>query len=163
MKKVCFFFLLSLLTFPAYAEDVDFVSDTEQLGHIRSIEKPKCSDEDFQAKVINAAKTYMEKANINSTISKRKKTLKLAGFKSFTPVSVKGFTPDDDYHTANALITIKINERVAEEDIILCKQSNVDKNPVYVLVFPYLNNFKGYVINLDEKNPDYDAISFIYP
>lgn len=163
MKKICLCFLLSIFAFPLCAQDGDFVSDTEQLGNIRSIEKPKCSDKDFQDKVITTVKAYMERATVNSTISKRKKILKLSRLKSFVPVLVKGFTPDDDYNTANALITIKINEHVAEEDIVLCKQSDMDKNPVYILVFPYLNNFKGYIINLDEKNPEYDAISFIYP
>lgn len=163
MKKICLCLLLSILTFPVYAEDRDFVADTEQLGNIHSIERPSCSDKDFQDKVIDAAKAYMENASISSTVSKRKKILKLASLRSFVSVSPKGFMPNDDYHTANALITIKINEHISEDDIILCKQSEVNKTPVYVIAFPYLNNFKGYIINLDEKNPEYDAISFIYP
>lgn len=164
MKNFWTAFLLSIVSLSAHAQEADFNPlKIEKLGYIEEIQKPKCSDEAFQQKVAQVAEAYMSKQAMTSTIEKRRKFLRLKSLKNFTAEEVDGFLPSKNYRTANALIMVKINEHVPQKDIILCKQEGVRKNPVYVLMYPYLDNFKGYIINLDKKNPDYDAVTFIYP
>ena len=81
----------------------------------------------------------------------------------FEKADVKSFSPETDFQTANALIMIKINERVNAEDILLCRQKEAQQRRIYVIAYPYMDNVKAHIINLDENNPDYSAVQFFYP
>lgn len=163
MRKIVFLLFFIILSIKANAQDESFERENEVLGEAKLIQMPACSDKDFEAKIIEAAETYFANASFSSTISKRKKLLTLKNLHDFEQVSAENFLPDTDFNTANALITIKINEHVEEKDILLCRQKKGEKPFVYVIAYPYMDNVKAYVINLAEKNSDYHAVSLIYP
>jgi len=160
---ICFL-IISLFSLETKAQDEDFdVVQNEELGYVKLLEKPKCSNKELQKKIMQTVQIYMEQTPSDSTMDRRKKVLMLRSLDKFVSVPVSGFSPSTDYNTANALITIKINEHLKDEDIVLCQQEKKKGKSIYVLMYPYLDNYKGYIINLDENNSQYDAVSFIYP
>ena len=163
MKKNWLSVFFVLFALPVFAQDDAFVSDGEQLGQIHVLKKPKCSDKDFQNKIIETAEAFFKKNEVQSTMTHRQKVLKLKGLNNFIDEQAEGFLPEKDYNTANALITVKINEHVKNDDIVLCKQTEQKGKAIYVLAYPYLDNFRGHILNLDNTNSNYDAVSFIYP
>lgn len=146
----------------ALKADDQFI-DSHQTLDITSFERPKCTASEFQTKALDVMKTYLENMPALSSISQRNKKLKIASLNDFEEVNISDFNVEDNYLTANALLMIKINKKVEEKDILLCKQVNIKKDPVYIIVYPYMDNFKANIINLDENQTDFEAISFIYP
>lgn len=142
----------------------EFYHESEQLGQLKDITPPACSSPELYAKIRERILAYTDTLTAKSTLAKRQKALILANLGGFSNVSVENFKPETDYNTANALIMIKINEKIPEDDIILCRQNQATKGtPMYVVVYPYADNYRGYIINLDENSIDYKDISFIYP
>lgn len=149
---------------PVAAEtNPDFYDEDEQLGQISDITPPECSSPQLFAKVRERIFQYMDGLTAKSTLAKREKALILANLGNFSEVSVEDFIPKTDYDTANALIMIKINEKIPEKDILLCKQNKSAGEPLYLVIYPYADNYQGYIINLDKNSMDYKDISFIYP
>ena len=163
MKKIFFLLFFICLALRVNAQDEFFEQPQDVFGQADTIKMPACNDQDFKAKILQTAEKYFENQPVSSTLEKRKKVLRLKNLKDFETVSVKDFSPETDFNTANALIMIKINENVEEKDILLCRQKEEDKNIVYIIAYPYLDNVKAHLINLAEKNSDYNAVSFIYP
>lgn len=142
----------------------EFYHESEQLGQLKDITPPACSSPELYAKIRERILAYTDTITAKSTLAKRQKALILANLGSFSNVSVENFKPETDYNTANALIMIKINEKIPEKDIILCRQNQATRGtPLYVVVYPYADNYRGYIINLDKNSIDYKDISFIYP
>lgn len=142
----------------------EFYHESEQLGQLKDITPPACSSPELYAKIRERILAYTDTITAKSTLAKRQKALILANLGGFSNVSVENFKPETDYNAANALIMIKINEKIPEDDIILCRQNQATKGtPMYVVVYPYADNYRGYIINLDKNSIDYKDISFIYP
>ena len=142
----------------------EFYHESEQPGQLKDITPPACSSPELYAKIRERILAYTDTITAKSTLAKRQKALILANLGSFSNVSVENFKPETDYNTANALIMIKINEKIPEKDIILCRQNQATRGtPLYVVLYPYADNYRGYIINLDKNSIDYKDISFIYP
>lgn len=163
MKVYGLIFIFSLLSFQVFGKEISFSDSSENLGHIESIHAPQCEDQAFYRRIMSEATAYYETKKVYSAMARRQKALKLSNIKGFENILVKDFLPEDDYNTANALIMIKINKQVNEEDIILCRQKNEAKLPVYVVSYPYMDNYQVHILNLAQNAPSYEEISFIYP
>lgn len=163
MKKLVFLLFFICLVSKVNAQNESFEQPQDVLGQADVIKMPDCDNKNFEAKIIEAAKTYFQNQPALSTVAKRKQILRLQGLQDFEVASSEDFSPETDFNTANALIMIKINEHIEQKDILLCKQKGHIKNAVYVIAYPYMDNVKVHLINLSEKDPDYHAVSFIYP
>lgn len=163
MKKIVFLLFFIILSSKVNAQDEQFEHAGQNLGEAKIIEMPACNNKDFEAKIIEAAETYFENTPVSSISAKRKKFLTLKSLNGFEQASAQNFSPETDFNTASALIMVKINEHVEEKDILLCRQKEGHNPPIYVIAYPYMDNIKAYIINLDEENPDYHAVSLIYP
>ena len=164
LKKIIFLFIFFMgLSLQVNAEDDVFTQPNEALGEVKIISMPTCADEAFTKKIIDTAKEHLNHVATFSILSKRAKLLKLKHLHDFEKADVKSFSPETDFQTANALIMIKINERVNAEDILLCRQKEAQQRRIYVIAYPYMDNVKAHIINLDENNPDYSAVQFFYP
>lgn len=164
MKTYFAVLILCLLPLQLWGAETSFKTDSStELGQISDIQAPKCSDLAFYEKIMDTAIRYYENEKVSSSIAKRRKALKLSNIKAFESVSTRNFLPTQDYNTANALIMIKINKQVREDDIILCRQKEDVKTPVYVIAYPYMDNYQVHILNLAQKNSDYEQVSFIYP
>lgn len=141
----------------------EFDNPNEELGKIIAIERPACDTPAFVSKALEAIKDYTNKIPASSTIEKRNKALILSNIDGFSQVSAEGFKPSDDFNTANALITIKINKKIDGRDIILCRQDGSVPQRLYLIAYPYADNYKVHVINLDKYSDNYEDVTFIYP
>lgn len=148
---------------PIIEETESFVNKNEELGNIELPPAPTCDNKVLFEKALAEIEKYSLSKTTNSIISKRKHALVLNHIKEFENVSVKNFTPKDDYNTANALITIKINKYIREKDFVLCRQKGVKEKPIYLVIYPYLDNYMVHIINLEQYSDNYEKISFTYP
>ena len=146
-----------MIAFPCLAEEMVHASDES------IVQRPQCSDKLFVDKIMETIETYQSQIKATSAKQMRQKLLRTKQIKNFEEISVADFEPKTDYDTANALIMVKINKQIDEKDIVLCKQTGKTKKPIYVLAYPYFDNFQGHIINLDPAIRDYEQISFIYP
>ncbi len=161
MKKLLFVFVCCFHLFPAKAQYTDIPEP--ELGSIKEIEKPTCDDALFIQKAKAAIKNYLEAQKISSIIAQRKNLLRQLKINHFEQIDAETIDYQKDYFAANALMMIKINKQIDETDILVCKQKSKDKNPIYLIAYPFLDNFKVDVINLIEHDNDYERVSFIYP
>ena len=150
-------------TLPIIDETDSFVSEDEKLGSIQLISAPTCDNEILNKKALEKIKEYSLAQTTGSIISKRKHALILSDIKDFEEISAKNFTPKDDFNTANALITIKINKHIKDKDFVVCRQKTAKEKPLYLVIYPYLDNYMVHIINLEQYSDDYEKVSFTYP
>ena len=141
--------------------DTSFENPDEALGKAELITMPKCDNAKLYDKVRTIVKDFLDSEHATSSIAKRRNALKNANITGLEAVEVSGFSAETDYNTANALITLKINEKVRAEDIRLCRQTG--KGNLYVILYPYQDNVKGHIINLNPFDRENQGVSFIYP
>lgn len=161
--KILYFLVVCLSSLSAFAQEDAFVQENEVLGNISEPVKPTCQNADFQHKAFETIAGYLDSKEVKNTIEKRHKALVLKGLNALEPVEISTVKPEENYRLANALMMIKINLQVEEKDILICKQELIGQTPVYIVSYPYLDNFRAHVINLDPQVTDYQTISFIYP
>ena len=145
------------------AQEQAFDSSFDALGQAEIIQKPSCDTPLFEQKALHSIKTFLEEKPVFTTINQRKKALKLKKLNGFENVDIAHFSPETDYMTANALIELQINQHVDQKDILLCRQKGDIQKPIYIILYPYMDNFKAYIIGADENSGRYDHLSFIYP
>ena len=139
------------------------IFDFEASEDINLLEAPQCDNPILFEKVIEKIKLFASQLKAESTISKRKKALILANIKKFEKVNIDDITPDTNFKTANALITLKINKNIKDKDFVVCKQSDIKETPLYLIIYPYMDNYKVDIINLDPNSNNFEKYSFIYP
>ena len=144
-------------------EDEFTVEETENNDRVSVKKAPTCDDERFHEETLKRVKLYILSGTNNSIKSKRKNALMLANIKEFEPVLAKDITPNIDFNTASAIISLKINKYIKESDFVICRQKGIRDKPLYLLAYPYSDTYMVHIINLDMYSDDYEKISFTYP
>ena len=145
------------------SNDAEFYHKDEDLGKVKLPEKPVCESATLYANTMQEVEKYIGTINADTTLSKRSIALISADIDGFQQVAAQNFLPEQDLNTANALVMIKINEKIDENDILLCRQNRDIPRPVYLIIYPYADNYRVYVINLDQSSSDYRDVTFIFP
>lgn len=140
-----------------------FDNPNEKLGSVQLIERPSCDTPQLLSKVMQRIQDYTDKMPTASILAKRNKALILSNIQEFESVSAENFTPQDDFNTANALVTIKINKKIKSKEFTLCRQTSAKKQPLYLIIYPYADNYMVHIINLEKYSGKYDTVSLIYP
>ena len=161
MIKFCRIIFFVIATF--YANIVWSKDNNAELDQVLFPKKPKCESQLLLDKVIRRIEDFTYNSYARSTISKRKNALIKANINGFATKNIKTFKPEDDFNTANALMSLKINKQLTDDDIILCKQTGNHKLPLYLLIYPQEKDYMVHIINLDIYSDDYEKISFTYP
>lgn len=138
-------------------------TESETLMPQAVIQKPVCDDAAFKQKVMATIENYFDKQELMTSIANRKKMLKLKGLHDFENVDVSTFQPEQNYVVSKALIELKINKRLKDDDILLCRQRGKVSMPVYVVAYQENGRYRVHLVNLDDHVTDYEKISFIYP
>ena len=147
---------------PTLVEDNPaFENPDEALGKAEEITMPPCDDAKLYQKILSEVRAFLKGDGETSVMTKRRNALIGANIEGFEEVPATNFLPETDNNTANALITIKINQKVKAEDIRLCHQTG--KGNLYVILYPYQDNVKGHIINLNRYDITNEGVSFIYP
>lgn len=122
-----------------------------------------CSSSQLLAKTIETIGQYNAQTGAENTLTKRKKALISSNLKGFHKIDVSDFSPKTDFNTANALIMIKINEKIPENDIVICQQDGKHNPPLFLIGYPIDKQYQFYIINLNKNNNNYKEFSFIFP
>lgn len=141
--------------------DTSFENPNEALGKVSLIRMPNCSDQAFEKRVKGEVVAFLNASKATSSIAQRKNALINANIEGFEEVDVASFTPQTDYNTANALITLKINSKISAKTMRLCRQKG--EGNLYVIMYPYQDNIKVHIINLDRFDIKNEGVHFIYP
>ncbi len=141
--------------------DTSFENPDEALGKAEEITMPLCDDAKLYQKILGEVRAFLTSDGEISVMAKRRNALIGANIEGFEEIPVANFSPETDNNTANALITLKINQKVREEDIRLCRQKG--EGNLYVILYPYQDNVKGHIINLNRYDTTNEGVSFIYP
>lgn len=152
----------ALKEMPALVEDNPaFENPDEALGKAEEITMPSCDDAKLYQKILSEVRAFLTDDGEISVMTKRRNALIGANITGFEEVPATNFLPETDNNTANALITLKINQKVKGEDIRLCRQTG--EGNLYVILYPYQDNVKGHIINLNRYDITNEGVSFIYP
>ena len=122
-----------------------------------------CSSPQLLAKTIEVIGQYTAQTGTANTLAKRQKALLTSNLKSLHRVNAADFSPKTDFNTANALIMIKINEKIPENDIVICQQDGKHNPPLFLIGYPLDKQYRFYIINLNKNNDNYKEFSFIFP
>lgn len=141
--------------------DSSFEKPTEALGKAEPISMPNCTDQAFEERVKSEIATFLKTTNATSGMAKRRNALISANITGFEEIDASNFAPETDYNTANALITLKINGKLGADNIRLCRQKG--KGNLYIVMYPYRDNIKAHIINLNRYDIKNEGVSFIYP
>ena len=141
--------------------DSSFENPEDELKVKTQANVPSCADSDLLEKVQDEIKTFQNKQPTNSSLEKRRKALIRANIKGFESVDATNFVPETDYNVANALIMLKINDKIKAEDITLCRQTG--QGNLYLIMYPFQDKIKTHIINLDVMDNTNQGLSFIYP
>ena len=98
--------------------------------------RPSCSDEGMIQAVLQKIQEYNQAESLNSIREVRRRDLLVKNLRSFVPVVPDNFTDKDDFHTANRLITLKINQGMEDSDFTLCKSAGTGEDyNIYLLIY----------------------------
>lgn len=141
--------------------DTSFENPDEALGKAEEITMPACDDAKLYQKILSEVRAFLTDDGETSVMTKRRNALIGANIEGFEEVPATNFLPEMDNNTANVLITLKINQKVKAKDIRLCHQTG--EGNLYVILYPYQDNVKGHIINLNRYDITNEGVSFIYP
>lgn len=122
-----------------------------------------CSSSQLLGKTIETISQYMAQNETENTLVKRKKALLTSNIKAFHNINAATFSPQTDFNTANALIMIKVNEKIPENDIVICQQDGEHNPPLFLIGYPLGEQYQFYIINLNKNNDNYKEFSFVFP
>lgn len=141
----------------------EFSRPNEELGQIEEITRPNCDSPLFKDKVLHVITDILNEQQDYSTMALRQKKLLLAHLSEFEEAPAVGFSAKEDENVADILIMLKINQKISEKDILICRQSFATEKPIYIILYPYIDNYKGLLVNLNRYKPNSGELSFIYP
>ena len=122
-----------------------------------------CSSPQLLAKTIEVIEQYTSQTGTANTLAKRQKALISSNIKGFHKIDSADFSPKTDFNTANALIMIKINEKIPENNILICQQDGKHNLPLFLIGYPTNDNYQFYIINLNKNTDNYKEFSFTFP
>ena len=117
---------------------------------------PTCDDNKLIEKTREFIKEYYSKSNDNSVVHRRKKHFVLNNLNKFTKENVANYKTESTRPVSDVIAELKVNEKIIEENILLCKNTSKDKyaSNIYLLAHPYKKGYKVFLLNLDDKVRD---------
>ena len=115
---------------------------------------PTCDDEKLMQKTKEFIENYY-KQNINkSVIERRKRYFILRNLNNFTKENIANYKTEKSRPVSDIIAELKVNENIIEENMLLCKNQDINKyvDSIYLLVYPHKNGYKVFLLNLDDNN-----------
>lgn len=181
MKIFLTLFLCLALTFSCYAEDEiaepkeDMMATEQTSGSepyqviTRKIERevvplPECND----GKLIAATREYIEaffqKSENKNILFRRRRYFILNSLDKFEKENIANYKTEETRPVSDAVIDLKMNKNVLEENMLLCKNQSKNKFSanIYILVHPIAKGYKVILLNLDDRDYIGEETSFTY-
>ncbi len=104
---------------------------------------PSCNQASMLAAVAAEIGEYQQAHPANSIVSRRKQALMIKNLKDFEEIPVANFDNSANYEVARELVMTKVNYRISEENMRLCR-GNSD---IYLLIYPEGHGFRVQILN----------------
>ena len=166
MKGFLSFLIGVFFAVSSYANDVSSI--VENIDQDKNIEQdviayeikkeihplPTCDDEKLMQKTKEFIENYYKQNINNSVIERRKRYFILRNLNNFTKENIANYKTEKSRPVSDVVAEVKVNENIIEENMLLCKNQNLNKyiNSIYLLVYPYNNRYKVFLLNLDNNN-----------
>lgn len=153
--------------FATYA-NAEGINDTTEEVIVRQVEKqlvslPTCQDE----KLISATKEFISefyKGDTNKNVKHRRRRYFLThNMDKFSKENIANYKTEATKPVSNIIADRKINKGIAEENMLLCKNTSQNKeaSDLFLLVYPEAESYRVEVINLELKASGQET-SFLY-
>lgn len=106
---------------------------------------PSCNDPAMLKAVAEKVKEYQDENPASSIISRRKQALIVKNLKEFEEIPAAEFDNASNYEVARELVMTKINYRIAEDNLRLCRGGAV--SGIYLLMYPEGNGTRVQILN----------------
>lgn len=114
----------------------------------KAIILPGCDNEQMIEKVIAKVDAYNQEHPATSIMKKRNQALMLKNLRHFAEIDAADFTSKQNYNVANQILMTKINRRLDDKDLRLCKNTGKGKaSEIYLLIYPWWDNVYVSIIN----------------
>ncbi len=124
---------------------------------------PKCNDSELISLVKERVDTFQQKNPPANSYQYRKQRLTVKNISDFEPLDIRSFKPSSNYKVADRIITLKINGRIPEDLLRLCRGADkVAENSVYLLMYPEDGKITVDIINFQNQAAS-EALRFSYP
>ena len=98
--------------------------------------RPTCFNQMLIETVKAKINTYNQQNPDNSIYEQRRRDLLMRNLDNFVPVSSVDFTAEQDFRTANRLVTLKVNQGYTDADFTICKNlTQGEERPIYLLIY----------------------------
>ena len=119
---------------------------------------PSCNQASMLAAVAAEIGEYQQAHPANSIISRRKQALMIKNLKDFEEIPVANFDNSANYEVARELVMTKVNYRISEENLRLCR-GNSD---IYLLIYPEGHGFRVQILNFIPAAASGNEFSIFY-
>lgn len=106
---------------------------------------PSCNDPAMLKAVAEKVKEYQDENPASSIISRRKQALIVKNLKEFEEIPAAEFDNASNYEVARELVMTKINYRIAEDNLRLCRGGAV--SGIYLLMYPEGSGTRVQILN----------------
>ena len=119
---------------------------------------PSCNQASMLAAVVAEIGEYQQAHPANSIVSRRKQALMIKNLKDFEEIPVANFDNSANYEVARELVMTKVNYRISEENMRLCR-GNSD---IYLLIYPEGHGFRVQILNFIPAAANGNEFSIFY-
>jgi hypothetical protein len=123
---------------------------------------PECNDDklikDVNEFIINF---YKENKSYN-VFERRRKFFILDNLSSFSQENINNYKTEKTKPISDVLIDLKINSKVLEENMRICRNNNPNVTDFYMLIYYNNEAYTVRLINLKYNQPASEEISFTY-
>lgn len=150
MKRYFLIPALAFLAFSARAESADseinvVIFAPKPQAESASARLPSCNDPAMLKAVAEKVKEYQDENPASSVISRRKQALIVKNLKEFEEIPAAEFDNASNYEVARELVMTKINYRIAEDSLRLCRGGAV--SGIYLLMYPEGSGTRVQILN----------------
>lgn len=141
---------LAFLAFSARAENADseinvVIFAPKPQAESAAARLPSCNDPAMLKAVAEKVKEYQDENPASSVISRRKQALIVKNLKEFEEIPAAEFDNASNYEVARELVMTKINYRIAEDNLRLCRGGAV--SGIYLLMYPEGSGTRVQILN----------------
>ena len=125
---------------------------------------PECSDENLLNHAQDYIETFLDETTNKGTLQRRRRYFVLHNLDKFSTEDVANYETSATSPVSEMIADIKINEKIAKQNIRLCKNISKDRyaGSIYLIIYPKDGEYKVHVANLLEKQTPKDQIYFTY-
>ena len=156
LAAVCLPFSLQAQTEDSAIKVVIFAPKAEDKPAAAGL--PSCNQASMLAAVAAEIGEYQQAHPANSIVSRRKQALMIKNLKDFEEIPVANFDNSANYEVARELVMTKVNYRISEENMRLCR-GNSD---IYLLIYPEGHGFRVQILNFIPAAANGNEFSIFY-